>query len=119
MFHDFIRQIQAVRVFDQSPARLATRSIPSHDDVILEVRDDAGSSVTSLDRDGFKEQIHGVGEPLLRSWGAFGYEAGPVTKPVIERLSALIRGRREMQTFSSISRRESWDHRCGVGSKWS
>lgn len=67
VFHDLIRQVQAVRVFDQSPARLATRSIPSHNDVILKIRDNSGSSVTSLDSDGFKEEVHGVHESFLRS----------------------------------------------------
>ena len=79
MFHDLVRQIQAVGVFDQSPARLATRSIPSHNNVILKVRDDTGSSVTSLDRDGFEEEVHGVHESFLGSFGTIGYEASPIT----------------------------------------
>ena len=80
MFHDFIRQNQSVRVFDQRPARLATRIIPPHGDVILELWDDAGSSVTSLDRDGLEEEAHGMNESFLSSRGALSYEAGPVTR---------------------------------------
>ena len=118
MVHDLVRKIQAVRVFDQGPARLATRSIPPHDDIILKIGDDPGSSVASLDRDGFEEETHGMDESFLRSRGAFGYEASPVTKWMIEWLGKSIH-RREVQTFSSISRRASWDHTCRVGGKWS
>lgn len=83
MFHDFVGQIQAVRVFNQSPARLATRSIPAHSDIILKVWDYAGGSVTGLDRYRLEEEIHGMDESLLRPWGAFSYEAGPVATRVI------------------------------------
>ena len=67
MFHDLARQIQAVRVFDQSPARLTARGIPPHDNVIFKIGDNAGGSVASLDRDSFEEEIHRVDESLLRS----------------------------------------------------
>ena len=90
VFHDLVGQIQSICVFDQRPARLATRSIPPHGDVILKVGDDVGGSVTSLDRDGFEEDVHGVDEPFLTSCGALGYEAGPVTKREIEWLAELI-----------------------------
>ena len=80
MFHDFIRQIQVVRVFDQRPARFTARRIPPDGDVILEIRNDAGGSVASLDRDGFEEEAHGVDESFLRSNGTLRYEAGPVAK---------------------------------------
>jgi len=90
MFHDLVGQIQAIRVFDQSPARFAARGIPPHGDVILKVWYDAGSSVTSLDLDGFEEEVHGVGESFLAPRGALGYEAGPVTKRRIERSAVLM-----------------------------
>jgi len=118
MFHDLVRQIQAVRVFDQCPARLAARRIPSHGNVIFKVGDDASGPVASLDCDSFEEEVHGVDESLLRSRGAFGYEAGPVTKRRLEWSARLICGW-EMQTFSSIYRRGSWDRMCGAGSRWS
>jgi len=57
-------------------------------------------------------------ESFLRPWRAFGYEAGPVTARIFERLDAFIR-RRGTQTFSSISRRESWDRTYRGGGKWS
>ena len=116
MFHDLVRQIQAVRVFNQNPAWPATRIIPPHDNVILKVGDDAGGSVTGLDRDGFEEEAHGVDESFLSPWGTFSYETGPVTKRRIERSAPLRRGL-EMQTFSPICRRESWDRTRWVGSK--
>jgi len=90
MLHNLVRQIQSIRVFDQSPARLTTRRIPSHGNVILKVGDDAGCPVASLDRDGFEEEVHGVDESFLRSRGAFSYETGPVTKRGIERLAGLM-----------------------------
>jgi len=84
MLHYLVGKVQTARVFDQSPAGFATRSVPPHDNVILKIWDDAGSPVTSLDRDGFEEEVHGMYESLLRSWGAFGCEAGPITKWMIE-----------------------------------
>jgi hypothetical protein len=118
MFHNFIRQIQAARILNQGPARLATRSIPPHDDIILEIGDEAGSSVASLDCNSFEKEVHGVGESFLRSWGAFGYEASPVTKQRGEWLDGLIRSPGP-QTFSSISRHESWARTYRDGGRWS
>ena len=67
MFHDLVRQVQTVGIFDQGPAGLTTGGVPSHDDIILEIRDNPGSSVASLDRNGFEEKVHRVREPLLGS----------------------------------------------------
>jgi len=92
MFHDLFRQIQAIRVFDQSPGWLTSRSIPPYGDVFLKIGDGTGDSVTGLDRDGFEEEVHAVDESFLRSWGTFSYEAGPVTKRRIERLAVFMRG---------------------------
>ena len=116
MFHNLVGQIQAVCIFDQSPGRLTSRSIPAHGNVILKTGNDAGGSVTSLDSDGFEEEVHGVDESFLRSWGTFSYEACPVTKRRIEWSAALMCGR-EIQTFSPICQRESWDRMRGVGGK--
>ena len=79
MIHNPVGQVQAVCVFDQSPARLASRSIPSEDDVILKVGDNPGGSITGLGGDGLEEEVHGVYKSLLGSWRAFGYETSPVT----------------------------------------
>ena len=99
MFHYLIGKVQTARVFDQSPTRLATRSVPSHGDVFLKTGDDAGSPVTSLDRDGFEEEVHGMYESLLRSRGAFGCEAGPITTWMIEQLDVLISQTRDANLF--------------------
>ena len=117
MIHDFVRQIQSIRVLDQRPARFTGRRIPPEGNIIFEIRNDTGGSIASLDCDGFEEEFHGVDESFLSSWGTFGYEAGPVTRRGIEWLAAPT-CRREMQTFSSAFRRESLDRTCVVGGRW-
>jgi hypothetical protein len=69
MFHNLVREIQTIRVFNQSEAGFATRIIPSDGNIFLEISGNAGSSIVSLYRDGFEEEVHGVDKSFLSARG--------------------------------------------------
>lgn len=78
MLHDFVWDIEAVRVLDESPARFASARIPADCDIGIEVRYDSVPSVLCLDCDRLEEKVHCGHETLLGTGTTVSDQAFPV-----------------------------------------
>jgi len=78
VLHDFLWDIKAVRVLDESPAWFASARVSADCDVGIEVRDNPVPSILRLDRDSLEEQVHCRHETLLGTGTSVLYQALPV-----------------------------------------
>ena len=78
VFHDFVWDIEAVCVFDESPAWFASTRISADRDVGIEVRDDPLPSILRLDCDSLEEKIHRRHETLQSTGTTVSYQTFPV-----------------------------------------
>ena len=78
VLNDFVWDIEAVRVLDESPAWFTSARIPADGDIGIEVRYYPIPSVLRLDRDGLEEKIHRGHETLLGTGATVLYQAFPV-----------------------------------------
>ena len=86
--HDFVWDIEAVRILDKSPAWFASARIPADCDVGVKFRDDPVPSILGLYRDSLEEKVHSGHEALLGTGTAILYQAFPeatrnCSKPII------------------------------------
>jgi hypothetical protein len=79
VFHHFVRDIESVRVFDESPAWFAPARISANCDVWVEVRDNPVSSILRLYRDGLEKEVHRGHETLLRAGATVLNQTFPIT----------------------------------------
>ena len=71
--HDFVWDIEAVRVLNKSPARFASARIPADCNVGIKFRDNPIPSILRLYRDSLEEQVHSRHEALLGTGAAILY----------------------------------------------
>ena len=69
MLNHFVRDIESVRVFDESPAWFTSARIPADINVRVEVRDNPVPSILRLDCDSLEKKVH-CGHKTLLSTGA-------------------------------------------------
>jgi hypothetical protein len=77
VLHDLVRDVEAVRVLDESPAWFAPARIPADCDVGIRFRDNPVPPILRLYRDGLEEKVHGGHETLLGTGAAVLYQAFP------------------------------------------
>lgn len=78
VLHDFVWDIEVVRVLDKGPARFASARISADRDVGIEFRDNSVPPILRLYRDSLKEKIHRGHETLLGAGAALLYQTLPV-----------------------------------------
>ena len=78
VLHDFVWDIEAVRVFDKGPAWFASARISADRDVGIKFRDNPIPPILRLYRDSLKEKIHRGHETLLGAGAALLYQTSPV-----------------------------------------
>jgi len=78
MLHDFVWDIEAVRVLDKGPTWFASTRISTDCDVGIQFRDNPTPSILRLYRDSLEEKIHCGHETLLGPGAAVPYQTFPV-----------------------------------------
>lgn len=78
VLHDFVWNVEAVRVLDKSPAGFTSARIPADRDVGIEVRDNPLPSILRLDSDGLEEKVHRGHETLSGTGATVLYQTFPV-----------------------------------------
>ena len=68
MVHNCIRNIETVRILDESPARLAATRIATQSDVGIKILNTALLPVLRLLRNGLKKEVKGLNKASLHSW---------------------------------------------------